>query len=157
MLNCYPEQKMCDVAKSLKSLEEKSYGNTSQLASLYPPVGRDLGSGIFIFGRQYVHWSHWLCSKEALESLVMFKRVSTKSSLSSSREERASAFLVPNDWGEGGVETALFMGGYCNLRRTAEIFVSFTVLRPPWILLRFSRYITGFFYGDFLLTSYCEA
>jgi hypothetical protein len=40
----------------------------------------------------------------ALESLVMFKRVSTKSSLSSSREERASAFLVPNDWGEGGIK-----------------------------------------------------
>ncbi len=55
---------MCDVAKGLKSLEEKSSGNTSQLASLYPPVGRDLGSGIFIFGRQYVHWSHCLCSKE---------------------------------------------------------------------------------------------
>jgi hypothetical protein len=38
----------------------------------------------------------------------MFKRVSTKSSLSSSREERASAFLVPNDWGEGGIKQPFF-------------------------------------------------
>ena len=35
----------------------------------------------------------------ALESLLMFKRVSTKSSLSSSREERASAYQVPRSWG----------------------------------------------------------
>lgn len=64
MLNFYPEQKMCDRAKGLKLLEEKSSGNTRRLAFLYPPVGRDLGSGICSFGRQCVHWSHWLCSKE---------------------------------------------------------------------------------------------
>ncbi len=60
----------------------------------------------------------------ALELLFMFKRVSTKCALSSSREERASAFLMPNDWGEGGYETALFLGGYTILRRTAGILAS---------------------------------
>jgi len=55
----------------------------------------------------------------ALESLVMFNRVSTKCALSSSREERVSAFFLPKGWGEGGNETALFLGGYTILRRTA--------------------------------------
>ncbi len=82
---------MCDVAKGLKSLEEKSSGNIRQLAFLYPPVGRDLGSGIFSFGRQYVHWSNCLCSKEYPQNVP-----------SPPGEERASAFLMPNDWGEGG-------------------------------------------------------
>jgi hypothetical protein len=40
MLNCYQKQKMYDLAKGLKLLEEKSSENTRQLAFLCPPVGR---------------------------------------------------------------------------------------------------------------------
>ena len=81
MLNCCPEQKIYDLAKGLKLLEEKSSGNTRQLAFLCPPVGRDLGSGILIFGRQYVHWSHSICSTEYPQNVP-----------SPPGEERASAF-----------------------------------------------------------------
>ena len=40
-----------------------------------------------------MHWSHCLCSKEYSQNVP-----------SPPGEERASAFLVPNDWGEGGDE-----------------------------------------------------
>ena len=135
---------MCDVTKGLKSLEEKSSGNIRQLAFLYPPVGRDLGSGIFSFGRQCVHWSHCLCSKEYPQKVPSPPYGRRGLRLTKCR----------GVGGEGGGKEPLSKGVY-NLRRTAEILVSLTVLGPPWILLRFSRYITGFFYGDFLLTSYC--
>jgi hypothetical protein len=79
---------MYNLAKGLKLLEEKSSRNTSQLAFLCPPVGCDPGSEIFIFGRQYVHWSNWLCSKEYPQNLP-----------SPPGEERASAFLEPNELG----------------------------------------------------------
>jgi hypothetical protein len=65
----------------------------SRLVFLYPPVGRDLGSGILILGRQCVHWSHSICSKEYPQNVP-----------SPPGEERASAYLMPNDWGEGGDE-----------------------------------------------------
>ena len=93
MLNCFPEQKICDVPKGLKLLEEKVSGNTLRLVFLYPPVERALGSGILIFGRHCVHWSHSICSKEYSQNVP-----------SPPGEERASAYLMPNDWGEGGDE-----------------------------------------------------
>jgi hypothetical protein len=71
----------------------------------YPPAGLSISSsGVRSRVRDIYLWKA-IC---ALELLVMFKRVFTKCALSSSWEERASAFLVPNGWGEGGVETALF-------------------------------------------------
>ena len=85
---------MCALAKGLKLLEEKSSGNTCRLAFLYPPVGRDLGSGMFSFGRQCMHWSHQLGSKEYPQNMP-----------SPPWEERASAFPSPKGWGEGGVKS----------------------------------------------------
>jgi hypothetical protein len=69
----------------------------------------------------------------------MFKRVFTKCALSSWGGEGFGLPSAEKLGVRGGGETALFLGGYCNLRRTAEIFVSFTVLRPPWIPYHPSR------------------
>ncbi len=97
---------MCDLAKGLKLLEEKSSENPRRLTFLCPPVGCDLGSGIVISGRQYVHWSYWLCSKEYPQNVPS----------PPGEEERASAFLMPNGWGEGGMNQPFFWAAtlfYC--------------------------------------------
>ncbi len=62
----------------------------------YPPPRLSISSSGTRFRVRDIYLWKAIC---ALESLLMFKRVSTKSSLSSSREERASAYQVPRSWG----------------------------------------------------------
>jgi hypothetical protein len=73
MLNCFPEQKICDVPKGLKLLEEKVSGNI-------PPTRLSVSSS---GARSRVRDTYFWKALCALESPNMFKRVSTKCALSS--------------------------------------------------------------------------
>ena len=89
---------MCDLVKGLKLLEEKSSRNPRRLTLSVS------SSGV----QSRVRYSYLWKAISALESLVMFKRVSTNVPSPPGEEERASAFIMPNGWGEGGMKQPFF-------------------------------------------------